>query len=131
MSASEKRAFENASASLSQTHSNDHATGTGRNHGPQHKTAGKATSSGPLSGSVTKGLAPRVHAVATLADHRRRGYANAALTAHLEGDRVTLYELHACDESAPLYAALGFTRDPALMPMTRIPSPAHVTAHRS
>ncbi|MGW1040994.1 GNAT family N-acetyltransferase [Streptomyces sp. NPDC002547] len=79
-----------------------------------------------------KGLAARIQAVATVPDHRRRGYAKAALTAllaHLEGDGVTLYELHASDESAPLYAALGFTRDPALMRMTRIPSSAHAAAH--
>ncbi|MET9914547.1 hypothetical protein ABZZ74_49010 [Streptomyces sp. NPDC006476] len=42
---------------------------------------------------------------------------------------MTLYELHASDESAPLYAALGFTRDPALIRMTRIPSSAHTAAH--
>ncbi|WP_257042442.1 bifunctional NUDIX hydrolase family protein/GNAT family N-acetyltransferase [Streptomyces sp. TLI_55] len=79
-----------------------------------------------------KGLAARIQAVATVPDHRRRGYAKAVLTAllaHLEGDGVTLYELHASDESAPLYAALGFTRDPALMRMTRIPSAAHTAAH--
>ncbi|WP_458249520.1 GNAT family N-acetyltransferase [Streptomyces sp. MAI_2237] len=79
-----------------------------------------------------KGLAARIQAVATVPGYRRRGYAKAALTAllaHLEGDGVTLYELHASDESAPLYAALGFARDPALMRMTRIPSSAHATAH--
>ncbi|MER6367262.1 GNAT family N-acetyltransferase [Streptomyces mirabilis] len=79
-----------------------------------------------------KGLAARIQAVATVPGYRRRGYAKAALTAllaHLEGDGVTLYELHASGESVPLYAALGFTRDPALMRMTRIPSSAHATAH--
>jgi len=79
-----------------------------------------------------KGLAARIQAVATVPGCRRRGYAKAALTAllaHLEGDGVTLYELHASGESVPLYAALGFTRDPALMRMTRIPSSAHATAH--
>ncbi|MFD3843520.1 GNAT family N-acetyltransferase [Streptomyces sp. NPDC058642] len=79
-----------------------------------------------------KGLAARIQTVATVPGYRRRGYAKAALTAllaHLEGDGVTLYELHASDESAPLYAALGFTNDPALMRMTRIPSSAHTTTH--
>ncbi|MFB7599810.1 GNAT family N-acetyltransferase [Streptomyces sp. NPDC056160] len=79
-----------------------------------------------------KGLAARIQAVATVPGYRRRGYAKAALTAllaHLEGDGVTLYELHASNDSAPLYAALGFTSDPALMRMTRLPSSAHATTH--
>ncbi|MFM9540148.1 GNAT family N-acetyltransferase [Streptomyces turgidiscabies] len=79
-----------------------------------------------------KGLAARIQAVATVPGFRRRGYAKAALTAllaHLEGDGVTLYELHASDDSAPLYAALGFTSDPALMRMTRTPSPVHAPTH--
>ncbi|ELP62561.1 hypothetical protein STRTUCAR8_00990 [Streptomyces turgidiscabies Car8] len=42
---------------------------------------------------------------------------------------MTLYELHASDDSVPLYAALGFTSDPALMRMTRLPPLAHATAH--
>ncbi|MGW1783247.1 hypothetical protein ACWCQQ_29540 [Streptomyces sp. NPDC002143] len=42
---------------------------------------------------------------------------------------MTLYELYASDDSAPLYAALGFTGDPALMRMTRVPSSTHATAH--
>ncbi|WP_427164847.1 NUDIX hydrolase [Streptomyces sp. C1-1] len=78
-----------------------------------------------------KGLAARIQAVATVPNCRRRGYAKAALTAllaHLEREGVTLYELHASEDSAPLYAALGFTSDPALMRMTRIPSSAHTTA---
>ncbi|MGW2832656.1 GNAT family N-acetyltransferase [Streptomyces sp. NPDC001286] len=81
-----------------------------------------------------KGLAARIQAVATVPGYRRRGYAKASLTAllaHLEGDGVTLYELHASKDSAPLYAALGFTSDPALMRMTRIPSSAHPTARGS
>ncbi|MFJ4322782.1 GNAT family N-acetyltransferase [Streptomyces tricolor] len=72
-----------------------------------------------------KGLAARIHAVATEPTCRRRGYARAALTAlmdHLEQDGVTLYELHASEGSAPLYEALGFTHDPALMRMTRFPN---------
>lgn len=79
-----------------------------------------------------KGLAARIQAVATVPGFRRRGYAKAALTAllaHLEGDGVTLYELHASDDSAPLYAALGFKSDPALMRMTRTPSPVRTPAH--
>ncbi|WP_328971574.1 GNAT family N-acetyltransferase [Streptomyces goshikiensis] len=74
-----------------------------------------------------KGMAVRIQAVATDPDHRRRGYAKAALTAlldHLEADGVTLYDLHASEDSAPLYAALGFTADPALMRMTRLPGRA-------
>ncbi|ELP66002.1 acetyltransferase [Streptomyces turgidiscabies Car8] len=79
-----------------------------------------------------KGLAARIQAVATVPGFRRRGYTKAALTAllaHLEGDGVTLYELHASDDSAPLYAALGFKSDPALMRMTRTPSPVRAPAH--
>lgn len=74
-----------------------------------------------------KGLAVRIHTVATDPAHRRRGYARAALAAlldHLERDGVTLYDLHASKESAPLYKALGFTADPALMRMTRLPDRA-------
>ncbi|MEV7547543.1 GNAT family N-acetyltransferase [Streptomyces sp. NPDC089915] len=72
-----------------------------------------------------KGLAVRVHAVATDPAHRRRGYAEAALSAlldHLEHEGVTLYELYASEGSAPLYEKLGFAADPALMRMTRFPS---------
>ncbi|WP_329486694.1 GNAT family N-acetyltransferase [Kitasatospora sp. NBC_01246] len=72
-----------------------------------------------------RGLAARIHAVATDPDHRRRGYARAALAgllARLEKDGVTLYELYASEGSAPLYASLGFTSDPALMRMTRFPT---------
>ncbi|MEV5340149.1 GNAT family N-acetyltransferase [Streptomyces sp. NPDC052676] len=74
-----------------------------------------------------KGLAARVQAVATEPAYRRRGYARAALTAllgHLERDGATLYELYAGEGSAPLYEALGFRHDPALMRMTRFPHPA-------
>ncbi|MFE1875601.1 GNAT family N-acetyltransferase [Streptomyces sp. NPDC059496] len=73
-----------------------------------------------------KGLAVRIHAVATDPVHRRCGYAKAALAAllnHLERDGVTLYELYASEGSAPLYEQLGFAADPALMRMTRFPSP--------
>ncbi|MEU9035046.1 GNAT family N-acetyltransferase [Streptomyces sp. NPDC048352] len=75
-----------------------------------------------------KGLAVRIHTVATDPAHRRRGHARAALAAlldHLERDGVTLYELYASAGSAPLYEGLGFAADPALMRMTRFP------AHRS
>ncbi|MFF9864702.1 GNAT family N-acetyltransferase [Streptomyces sp. NPDC013953] len=71
-----------------------------------------------------KGLAVRIHSVATEPAHRRRGFARAALSAlltHLEEEGVTLYELYAHGEgSAPLYASLGFAGDPALMRMTRM-----------
>ncbi|MEV0415856.1 GNAT family N-acetyltransferase [Streptomyces sp. NPDC050448] len=72
-----------------------------------------------------KGLAVRIHAVATEPAHRRHGYARAALAAllaHLERDGVTLYELYASEGSAPLYEGLGFSSDPALMRMTRFPA---------
>ena len=78
-----------------------------------------------------KGLAVRIHAVATDPAHRRRGHAKTALAAlldHLERDGVTLYELYASAESAPLYEQLGFAADPALMRMTRFPAPAEGTA---
>ncbi|MER6349580.1 GNAT family N-acetyltransferase [Streptomyces sp. NPDC001595] len=74
-----------------------------------------------------KGLAARVQAVATEPAYRRRGYAKVALAAllkHLEQDGATLYELHASEGSAPLYEALGFRHDPALMRMTRFPHSA-------
>ncbi|WP_329315616.1 GNAT family N-acetyltransferase [Streptomyces sp. NBC_01278] len=78
-----------------------------------------------------KGLAVRIHAVATDPAHRRHGYAKAALTAlldHLERDGVTLYELYASAGSAPLYEDLGFAPDPALMRMTRFPALAEGNA---
>ncbi|MFG3014207.1 GNAT family N-acetyltransferase [Streptomyces cinerochromogenes] len=71
-----------------------------------------------------KGLAARVQAVATRPGYRRRGYAKAALTAllgDLEQEGVTLFELHASDESRNLYEALGFSSDPALMRRTAVP----------
>ncbi|MGX1135473.1 GNAT superfamily N-acetyltransferase [Streptomyces glaucescens] len=70
------------------------------------------------------GLAARIHSVATEPAYRRRGYARAAVAAlldHLEREGVTLYELHAGEGSAPLYEALGFRHEPALMRMTRFP----------
>ncbi|MGW7312262.1 GNAT family N-acetyltransferase [Streptomyces sp. NPDC054865] len=71
-----------------------------------------------------RGLAVRIHAVATEPTHRRRGHARAALASlldHLERDGVTLYELYASEGSAALYSGLGFSCDPALMRMTRFP----------
>ncbi|CAL9335698.1 hypothetical protein SUDANB105_00165 [Streptomyces sp. enrichment culture] len=68
------------------------------------------------------GLAARIHSVATEPAYRRRGYARTAVAAlldHLEQEGVTLYELHAAEGSAPLYEALGFRHEPALMRMTR------------
>ncbi|MER6095966.1 hypothetical protein ABT154_08880 [Streptomyces sp. NPDC001728] len=41
----------------------------------------------------------------------------------LERDGVTLLELHASVDAAPLYEQFGFRSDPALMRMTRLPSP--------
>ncbi|MFF2775614.1 GNAT family N-acetyltransferase [Streptomyces sp. NPDC058052] len=73
-----------------------------------------------------EGLAGRVHVVATEAAYRRRGYARAAVAALLERfqqEGVTLFELHASDEAAPLYAEFGFASDPAMMRMTRLVAP--------
>ncbi|MFE7510291.1 hypothetical protein ACFU8I_03545 [Streptomyces sp. NPDC057540] len=39
---------------------------------------------------------------------------------HLTRDGVTLFELHASKDAAPLYEELGFASDPALMRMTRL-----------
>ncbi|MER5202507.1 GNAT family N-acetyltransferase [Streptomyces sp. NPDC002825] len=72
-----------------------------------------------------RGLAARIHAVATEPAHRRRGLARAALAAllkQLEEDGVTLYELHASETAAPLYEEVGFRRDAALMLMTKAPA---------
>ncbi|MFK0017174.1 GNAT family N-acetyltransferase [Streptomyces sp. NPDC091027] len=72
-----------------------------------------------------RGLAVRIHAVATDPAHRRHGYAKAALASlldHLERDGVTLYELYASSGSAPLYEQLGSASDSALMRMTRFPA---------
>lgn len=71
-----------------------------------------------------KGLAARIHVVATEPAHRRRGLARAVVSALLdvlEREEVTLYELHASKEAAPLYEEFGFARDPALMRMTKLP----------
>ncbi|MEU3175669.1 GNAT family N-acetyltransferase [Streptomyces sp. NPDC086080] len=71
-----------------------------------------------------KGLAARIHVVATEPAHRRRGLARAAVSALLDvlgREGVTLYELHASKEAAPLYEEFGFARDPALMRMTKLP----------
>ncbi|GGZ25691.1 hypothetical protein GCM10010300_81370 [Streptomyces olivaceoviridis] len=73
-----------------------------------------------------KGLAARIHVVATEPAHRRRGLARAAGSALLEAlerEGVTLYELHASKEAAPLYEEFGFARDPALMRMTKLQLP--------
>ncbi|MGC5396643.1 GNAT family N-acetyltransferase [Streptomyces sp. DT20] len=70
-----------------------------------------------------KGLAARVHALATRPEFRRRGLAREVLSAlldRLQADGVTLFELHASEAAAPLYRDLGFTADPALMRMTRL-----------
>lgn len=76
------------------------------------------------------GLAARVHAVATRPDFRRRGYARAVLTAlveQLHTEHVTLFELHASEEAAPLYRDLGFASSAALMRMTRLEEPAVIS----
>ncbi|WP_341830047.1 GNAT family N-acetyltransferase [Streptomyces liangshanensis] len=73
-----------------------------------------------------RGLAARVHVVATRPGFRRRGYARAVVTTLLDHladvEDVTLFELHAGVEAQPLYRELGFTGSPALMRMTR-PAP--------
>lgn len=71
-----------------------------------------------------EGLSARIQAVATQPSHRRRGYARAALTTLLDDlgqEGVTLFELHASDESRPLYEGLGFVSDSALMRKTALP----------
>ncbi|MCE3032306.1 GNAT family N-acetyltransferase [Streptomyces sp. CMSTAAHL-2] len=73
-----------------------------------------------------RGLAARVHMVATRPDLRRRGCARAvvgALLDRLRDEHVTLFELHASEEAAPLYRELGFAASPALMRMTRCTEP--------
>ncbi|MFB7584155.1 GNAT family N-acetyltransferase [Streptomyces hydrogenans] len=70
-----------------------------------------------------EGLAARIHVVATEPGYRRRGYARATVSAlldRLEREGATLFELHASEEAASLYAALGFASSPALMRMTRL-----------
>ncbi len=77
--------------------------------------------------SSPRGLAARVHVVATHPHFRRRGYARAVVSAlldRLRTDHVTLFDLHASDEAAPLYRELGFETSPALMRMTRHEPPA-------
>ncbi|MEU8794596.1 GNAT family N-acetyltransferase [Streptomyces sp. NPDC048643] len=73
-----------------------------------------------------RGLAARVHIVATHPGFRRRGYARAVVTTLLDhladAEDVTLFELHASVEAQPLYRELGFTGSPALMRMTRLPA---------
>lgn len=73
-----------------------------------------------------RGLAARVHIVATRPGFRRRGYARAVVTALLDhladAEDVTLFELHASVDAQPLYRDLGFTGSPALMRMTRLPA---------
>ncbi|MFF3195552.1 GNAT family N-acetyltransferase [Streptomyces misionensis] len=74
-----------------------------------------------------RGLAARVHVVATRPELRRRGYARAvvgALLDRLHTEHVTLFEAHADDETAPLYRELGFSAGSTLMRMTRPPEPA-------
>ncbi|MFJ1596570.1 GNAT family N-acetyltransferase [Streptomyces sp. NPDC088261] len=74
-----------------------------------------------------RGLAARLHVVATRPDSRRRGYARAVVSAlldRLRAEHVTLFELHASDEAAPLYREFGFAGAPALMRMTRLERPA-------
>ncbi|MEU8472691.1 GNAT family N-acetyltransferase [Streptomyces sp. NPDC029006] len=72
--------------------------------------------------SYPRGLAARVHLVATRPGARRRGHARAVVSAlldHLADEDVTLFELHTSAEAAPLYREFGFSGDPALMRMTR------------
>ncbi|MFB7363135.1 GNAT family N-acetyltransferase [Streptomyces hydrogenans] len=79
-----------------------------------------------------EGLAARIHVVATDPAYRRRGHARAAVSAlleRLEREGATLFELHASEEAAPLYASLGFASSPAMMRMTRLaPETAEGTA---
>ncbi|MEU2232571.1 GNAT family N-acetyltransferase [Streptomyces vietnamensis] len=73
-----------------------------------------------------KGLAARIHLVATHTDFRRRGLARATVAAlldHLTRDGVTLFELHASKDATRLYEEFGFASKSALMRMTRL-SPA-------
>ncbi|MGZ9928323.1 GNAT family N-acetyltransferase [Streptomyces sp. NC-S4] len=81
--------------------------------------------------SYPRGLAARVHLVATHPGHRRRGYARAVvgvLLDHLaDFENVTLFELHTSSQAAPLYREFGFAGSPALMRMTRL-SPSTAAA---
>ncbi|WP_420856865.1 GNAT family N-acetyltransferase [Streptomyces populi] len=78
--------------------------------------------------AYSHGLAARVQVVATHPGLRRRGYARAVVSALLDHladvEHVTLFELNASAEAAPLYRELGFAGNPALMRMTRLEEPA-------
>lgn len=82
-----------------------------------------------------RGLAARVHMVATHPGHRRRGYARAVVSTLLDHladvEQVTLFELHASVEAQPLYRELGFTGSPALMRMTRLEQPTAASPKQS
>jgi 8-oxo-dGTP pyrophosphatase MutT (NUDIX family)/GNAT superfamily N-acetyltransferase len=77
--------------------------------------------------AYSRGLAARVQVVATHPGLRRRGYARAVVSALLDHladvEHVTLFELNASVEAAPLYRELGFAGHPALMRMTRLEEP--------
>lgn len=63
-----------------------------------------------------RGLMGHVFNVSTDVDARRRGYARACVAALLDwyGERgVHKIDLHATSEGEPLYASLGFVRNPA------------------
>ncbi|MFF4859930.1 GNAT family N-acetyltransferase [Streptomyces rubiginosohelvolus] len=69
-----------------------------------------------------RGLAGRVHVVATLPAFRRRGHARRAVSGLLDqlaSEGVTRFELNASQEAAPLYEGLGFASAPSMMRMTR------------
>ncbi|GAB2442590.1 GNAT family N-acetyltransferase [Streptomyces incanus] len=82
-----------------------------------------------------RGLAARMHVVATHPNFRRRGYARAVVSALLDHladtEQVTLLELHASVEAAPLYRELGFTGSPALMRMMRLAEPTAASTAES
>ncbi|MEV7868360.1 GNAT family N-acetyltransferase [Streptomyces sp. NPDC088124] len=62
------------------------------------------------------GLVGHVFSVATDIDMRRRGYSRACMEALLDWYRsrgVRKIGLHASEEGEPLYASLGFVRNPA------------------
>ncbi|WP_236577198.1 GNAT family N-acetyltransferase [Streptomyces sp. MBT55] len=70
-----------------------------------------------------KGLAGRVHLVATLPAFRRRGHARRAVSALLDqlaSEGVTLFELNAGEEASPLYEQLGFAPASSMMRMNRL-----------
>ncbi|RPK54134.1 NUDIX domain protein [Streptomyces sp. ADI96-02] len=82
-----------------------------------------------------RGLAARVHVVATHPAVRRRGYARAVVSALLDHlsrvEHVTLYEVHAGAEAAPLYREFGFTGSAESMRMTRLEEPSAPCGQRS